>query len=201
MTCAMELLSPADAPCALGLAARIHERVVPRLAAVGLVLGAEGELSDGLRCRCSEELAAGLMELRAALLESCPQDEVRSLESEIRHWREQGVPLRLTRGADVLVPTELQALVGHVLNEAVTNALRHSAPVAVRVGVTCESGTLTMSILSDGPLRPQEAGRVGLGVGLKLAAAAAARHGGKLEWGAMEEEQWQVRLTVPIPSR
>jgi hypothetical protein len=25
--------------------------------------------------------------------------------------------------------------------------------------------------------------------------------GGNLEWGPLEEEQWRVQLTVPIPSR
>ena len=141
------------------------------------------------------------MELRAAVLEPAGGQHARSLEYEIRRWREQEVPLQLTPGADALVPPELQALVAHVFNEAVNNALRHSAPVVVRVGVTCESGTLTLSVLSEGPARPQEGVRVGLGVGLTVAAAAAKRHGGDLEWGALEDEQWQVRLTVPIPNR
>jgi hypothetical protein len=85
ITCVIELLPPNDGLCAIGLAARIHERVVPRLSAVGLALGVEGELPDELRRRCRDELAAGLMELRAALLEpACRQDDVRSLADEVR---------------------------------------------------------------------------------------------------------------------
>jgi signal transduction histidine kinase len=103
--------------------------------------------------------------------------------------------------ADALVPDELQALACLVLNEAVRNAVRHSTPSVVRVGVIRESGTLTLSVLSEGPVRSRGGERIGLGVGLSLAAAAAEKHDGNLEWGPLEEEQWRVRLTVPITSR
>jgi signal transduction histidine kinase len=189
-------------PCEIGLAARIHACVVPRLCAVGLVLGVDGDLPDELRSRCREELAAGLMELRAALLNTAPRqdDASSSLVHEFRRWREQGVPLQLAPGADAALPSDLQTLVCEVLAEAVRNALRHSIPSVVRVELSREAGMLILSVLSEGSVQPREGEGLGLGVGLSLAAAAAERHGGHVEWGPLKEEKWRVRLTVPIPN-
>jgi signal transduction histidine kinase len=89
----------------------------------------------------------------------------------------------------------VERLMFDVVAEAVRNALRHGDPSAIRIRVDETDGRLVVSISSNGAARP--AARSGLGVGLSLASAAAARHGGSLGWGPAGEGEWLVRLTLP----
>lgn len=186
-------------PCDIAVAARIHERVVPRLCSVALVLGAEGELPDELRGRCEAEVTAALLELRAVLLSSAVDDEPEaSLAGEVRRWRRRGAPVRLTHSNGVRVPRDLEGLVCGVVGEAVRNALRHGTPSEVHVDIGVADGELVVLVVSDGAAKFSGT-PVGLGLGLRLGAAAAEQRGGRLHWGSVEEERWQVRLTVPMP--
>lgn len=189
-----------DATAPRLLAARIHDRIVPRLCSVALVLGAEGKLPDDLRKRCETELTTALMEMRTLLLSSIDEERgAPSLAAEIRRWHRSGAPVSVVHGALTRVPAELEALLCEVLREAVRNALRHASPSEVRVEVGLCHGQLRMLVLSDG-VSPVAATAVGLGVGLRIVAAAAESHAGTLSWGRVEGERWKVQLTVPMPS-
>jgi signal transduction histidine kinase len=86
-----------------------------------------------------------------------------------------------------------------IATEAVRNALRHGNPTAIRIRVVDADGRLAVSIASNGAAR--NAGGSGLGLGLSLAAAAAERRGGRLDWGPAGEDEWLVRLTLPVDDR
>jgi signal transduction histidine kinase len=181
----------------IALAARIHDRVVPRLSGVAMVLGADGRLAMEDQRRCHDEVTAALGELRALVWGSV-EHAAPSLDQELREWRAMGVPLRLTRVEAMRVPDRLEPLVRDVLHEAVGNAMRHGRPshVDVRIEVTAEH--LVLSVVSDGAAR--SAPTAGLGLGLRLVAAVAGAHKGRVEWGPQGESEWTVRLTVPMPA-
>jgi hypothetical protein len=187
----------AEPACGVSLAMRIHDRVLPRLCGVALVLGAEGGVSPGVQRRCHDELAAALLELRGLLRGSIP-DSGPSLATELRRWRAAGAPLRVSRVNGSRVPAELEGLACDVLGEAVRNALRHACPSEVVVSVASARGRLVLSVANDGVAGDSDA--AGLGLGLRLAAAVAAEREGHLEWGPEGEARWLVRLTVPIPA-
>jgi hypothetical protein len=182
--------------CGAALAARIHDRVVPRLRGVALALAAEGGLPAEAQRRCHDEITAALLELRALLIGPVAHSGP-SLAQELQRWREAGVPLEVTRVDSARVPAELEGLVCDVLREALRNAMHHACPEALAVRIAIAAGCLVVSVINDGVTRP--AGGARLGLGLPLAAAVAAEHDGRLEWRPLGESRWLVRLTVPVP--
>jgi two-component system sensor histidine kinase UhpB len=172
---------------------------VPGLCAVARVLGGVGDLPSDLRERCHDEVTAAMLELRAMLLAPGQgSDDAASFAREVRRWRGRGADIRVARVDGARVPPEHDALVCAVVREALRNALRHGTPSEVRVGITAAGGVLGVSVVNDGASRPSDA--QGFGLGLRLAAAAAAERDGSLTWGPEEEGRWQVRLTVPLNS-
>lgn len=188
-------LAPVDV---MALATQLHERVVPPLCSVALVLGAAGELDADLRERCRDEVQKALLELRALVLKALDDHET-SPAGEVGRWGTDGAPLRVSRLEGAGLPVEVERLTCDVLREAVANALRHASPSEATVALSVSGGRLTMDVVSNGLARRQPAR--GLGLGLRLAAGAVADHGGSLEWGPeLEGGRWRLRLTVPVTS-
>jgi signal transduction histidine kinase len=181
----------ATARCDLDAAVRIHDQVVPRLCAVARVLAAGGDAASELCTRLHDEVTAALLDLREALLAPA-LPATGSLKAAVRDWQAKGVPVELD---DAEIPKRVERLVFDVATEAVRNALRHGRPSAIGIRVVETGGQLVISITSDGAERTATGS--GLGVGLSLLSAAAARHGGNVAWGPVGRGEWLVRLTVP----
>jgi glucose-6-phosphate-specific signal transduction histidine kinase len=186
-----------SARCDLVAAVRIHDEVVPRLCAVARVLATGGDAASEFCVRLHDELNAALRELREALLTPVTSDAP-SLRAAVRDWQEQGVPVQVDYLDAAEVPAEAQRLVLDVVAEAVRNAIDHGAPGTIEISVAELDGRLHVSTSSG--LAATSDGHGGLGVGLRLAAAAAARHGGGLDWGPVGD-RWLVRLTIPLAGR
>jgi signal transduction histidine kinase len=187
------------ARCDLDAAVRIHDQVVPRLCAVARVLAAGGDIASELCTRLHDEMTAALLDLRAVLLATPAAPATLSLTAAVREWQAEGVPVELTRADGVETPKDLERLVFDIAAEAVRNALRHGDPTAIRIRAIQADGRLVVSISSNGAART--AGGSGLGLGLSLASAAAERHGGRLDWGPAGEDEWLVRLMLPVADR
>ncbi|KFF99563.1 hypothetical protein IQ62_18065 [Streptomyces scabiei] len=84
-----------------------------------------------------------------------------------------------------------------IVQEALTNVIKHAAPTRCRVHLTAERGTLTIDVADEGPgpgKRPSVAGgQMGL-VGMKERVAA---HGGTLSAGPRPGGGFQVLATLP----
>lgn len=117
-------------------------------------------------------------------------------------YRGIGLPVELTVSGDAPPQSGVQVTVFRVVQEALTNALRHAhAPTIVRVNV--EAGEdVTVTVHNDGaPQHPQsdEHDRVGRGlVGMRERAAL---YGGTLSAGSDESGQWTVHLVLPGAGR
>ena len=123
----------------------------------------------------------------------------------IEVYRGVGLPVELTYTVDDdhEVPAGVQMTVFRVVQEALTNALRHaSAPTAVRVAVRVAEDEVTAEIRDDGePTKKDEDAPIGRGlVGMR---GRAALYGGTLEagpsagTGAGAGSGWRVSLTLP----
>jgi signal transduction histidine kinase len=186
----------------LDLAREIHERVVQRLFGVSLVLGSERELTREERRRCTEEMKAALADLRGAVarpLSPPSVDTGATLREELarlgRHYKE--LPLEVEWKEGVEVPEEIEPLAQSVLAESLRNADKHATPTSVRVIVSRYDGTFVLETRNDGVRKRPGAGR-GAGMGLRLAAVEALGRGGVVEFGPESEEEWRVRLVVPV---
>jgi signal transduction histidine kinase len=182
----------------IDLARDVHDGVIQRLFGVSLALSAEGDMPAAVRERCRAEVQGALDELREAMKRplgsttTATRRSLRELLDELGAQR--GVVL--DEGADVAIPVSLEPLAQSVVTEAVRNAHKHAVPSVIRVRVRRREEAVVVEVVNDGVV-PRER-RNGAGMGLRLAGFEALQHGGILEFGARGEDEWQVRLTVPV---
>ena len=182
----------------LGLAREIHEQVLQRLFGVSLALGAEQPLDPAERERCRVEMQEAIGDLRRALerpLAPLPPETGTTLADELeRLGSAPGVPIDVQWPEAVTVPPDLEPLAQSVLAEALRNAGKHARPSRVKVIVCRDADTFTLEVRNDGLRSP--AGEAGMG--LRLAGFEALQQGGVVEFGPAGEQEWRVRLVVPL---
>lgn len=181
----------------IGLAREIHERVLQRLFGVSLALTAEQGLDDAERERCRTELQSAISDLRAALerpLAPVSVDTGTTLADELERRRLTGVvPIQVSWPDGLEVPAELEAPAQSFLTEALRNVGKHADATRIDVELVADGDTLCLQVRNDGVRR---SGR-GAGMGLRLAAFEALRHGGTVEFGESEGGGWRARLVLP----
>jgi signal transduction histidine kinase len=154
--------------------------------------------------------AEALGELRAAL------KGLRSDESENMPLRPPGAGLADlgdlivgVKGAGLTVdldmtsaPEAVPPAVGHagyrIVQEGLTNVLRHSTAAHARVRIGREEGALLVEVLDDGQTRPGTGTGTGAGHGLLGMRERAAALGGTCEARRMPGGGWRVRARIPI---
>jgi signal transduction histidine kinase len=182
----------------IDLARDVHDGVIQRLFGVSLALSADGDMPAAVRERCRAEVQGALDELREAIQRplgrttTAVRTTLRELLDDLGAQR--GVVVE--EGADVRVPPELEPLAQSIVAEAVRNARKHAAPTRIRVRLRRHDEALVVEVLNDG-VGPRERSNGG-GMGLRLGGFEALQYGGVLEFGARGEDEWQVRLTVPV---
>ncbi|WP_167473057.1 sensor histidine kinase [Nocardia arthritidis] len=150
-----------------------------------------------------EELRRILHLLRAG--DAPPETEIEpapgfaGLAALIERVRGVGVDAELTvTGAVDDLPSGLQLAVYRVIQEALTNVLKHAGPCRAGVVVHRDSRQLTVTITNEGPLVAETKaangshGQVGMHERARL-------YGGTLVAGPRPEGGYQVILTVPWP--
>ena len=91
------------------------------------------------------------------------------------------------------VPPALQLAAYRIVQEALTNAVKHAPGSAVAVDVRLEGDSLLVDVTSTGPVPPQASGGSGLdGIRARVAAA-----GGTVQTGPAAEG-WSVRADLPL---
>lgn len=85
-----------------------------------------------------------------------------------------------------------------VLAEALRNASKHAEPTRLAVSVAERDGAFALEVVNDGAGGNRSHG--GAGMGLRLAAFEALERGGVVEFGPGPNDDWRVRLVVPLPA-
>lgn len=160
-----------------------------------------GELGGVARSSLTEmRRVIGVME--SAPNASSPQAGVsyEDLDHLVDVYRGIGLPVQLTTSGDAPTQSGVQVTVFRVIQEALTNALRHaSEPTVVTVHV--ETGAdVVVTVINDGaPL--SVAGTDHVGRGLVGMHERAALYGGTLDAAPTGDGRWRVRLTLPGAGR
>jgi signal transduction histidine kinase len=127
-----------------------------------------------------------------------PQPDTAAIPDLVEGFREAGLPVRLTTvGASIGEPA-LQLAVYRIVQEGLTNALRHGGRaqrVDVRIAQTGE--TVEVTVEDDAPPRA-EAATPGAGRGLAGLRERVALFGGALEAGALPERGWRLHASLRI---
>ncbi|MGW0194288.1 sensor histidine kinase [Nonomuraea sp. NPDC003201] len=156
--------------------------------------------------RAIEEIGRGsLVEMRQFLgalrapgsaPESAPLPGLADLPSLTHRAAEAGVQVDLSvSGA---VPDNMQLSVYRIVQEAITNVVRHAAPARCQASVSVVVGILRISVIDDGPgqrVLPGEPGGHGL-VGMRERAL---MYGGTFEAGPLPGGGFGVRASWEIP--
>jgi signal transduction histidine kinase len=111
--------------------------------------------------------------------------------------RAAGVEVQLDVGDVGAVPGSVQAAGYRIVQEALTNALRHAEAAHVRVRVGREEGALRVEIADDGRGAAADAAGDGSGSGVPGMRERAAALGGTLEAGPGPGGGWRVRAELP----
>jgi signal transduction histidine kinase len=204
----------------LALAHELHDVVGHALVAVNVRAAAaarrarKGKPADGLTALdeiasvsagALTELRTTLKALRAAQGEAAPLHPVQDLgdlPSLISGVQEAGLSVQLNVAG---TPSGLPAPVGHagyrIIQEGLTNVLRHSTAHQARVRVETDERALLIEVLDDGP--PHAAAASGaaarvVGHGLAGMRERAAALGGSCEAGPVNGSGWRVRAELPV---
>lgn len=125
------------------------------------------------------------------------QPGVDNLDELVDGVRRAGLDLRLdTAGPVGAVPASVGVVVYRLVQEALTNALRHGSGGPVRVGVRRDAATLGIVVTNPvgGPARPAGRGR-----GMPGMRTRAGLFGGRVSAGPVRGgREWEVRVDLPV---
>ncbi|UPZ34243.1 histidine kinase [Streptomyces sp. LRE541] len=181
-------------------AAKNPERAVQALTAIGATsrqaLGELRRLLDVLR---TESPDAGTSDAGPHPLETAPQPSLADLDHLLDGVRSAGLPVRSTvQGSAATLPPGRQLTVYRVIQEALTNTLKHGGPEAestVRVSYG-DGGAVTVTVTDTG-VGAGAHDNGSRGSGLTRMRERTALYGGTLESGPLPEQGWHVRLHLP----
>lgn len=194
------------------IARELHDVVAHHLSLMVLQAGAAERVMPSDPERARSEIAdlrrtgqAALVEMRRLLdlLRSDDSGEPRAgrtgldqLDDLVASVCAAGLRTRLVRQGTVPpLPAGHDLAAYRIVQEALTNALKHAAATECEVLVGHEDGRLVVEVSDNG--RPPAA--VAAGHGLIGMRERASYLGGALQAGAAAEGGWRVRLTVPLP--
>ncbi|MGW7301488.1 sensor histidine kinase [Streptomyces sp. NPDC054829] len=195
------------------MARELHDMVANHLSAIAIHSTAALSLDDEQTSRDALEVirensVQGLSEMRRLIgilrdssgdLEPAAAPTLDGLAALVEGARTNGLDVRLSAEHGKLpAPVELAAY--RIVQESLTNALKHAAPGRVTVGLAQRDGVLDIRVTSpygdrDGPRAP------GSGAGLVGMRERAALLGGSFEAApesGPEGKVWAVRATLPV---
>jgi len=127
-----------------------------------------------------------------------PQPSLGDLDRLVARTNEAGLPTRLeVEGERRPLPAALELSAYRIVQEGLTNAMKHAGPAHARVIVRYGQRELSVEVADDGAA----AGRNGSGGrrGLAGIAERVAVFGGQLDAGPAAEGGWTLRAAFPIP--
>ena len=102
----------------------------------------------------------------------------------------------MTVDPDLRLPRDLDLAAYRIVQEALTNALKHAAPCAATVAVRRDDGSVIIEVCDTGPGRRDSntEGRGLLGIAERVSLS-----GGMLEHGNGDRGGFRLRATLPLP--
>jgi signal transduction histidine kinase len=123
-----------------------------------------------------------------------PQPTLRDLDQLVANVREAGLPVELqVEGAPVTLPAGVDLSAYRIVQEALTNTLKHAGPARATVIVRYGSGAVEVEVRDDG-----SAVGDGIGNGLIGMRERVALWGGELEAGRHGDGGFAVRARLPL---
>jgi signal transduction histidine kinase len=127
-----------------------------------------------------------------------PQPGLRDISPLLTHAQESGISVDLrVDGTPVPVPPALDLCAYRIVQEALTNAIKHAAPAHALVNVCWREGLVELEI-SDNGRRRRSFKRTTGGHGIVGMRERVALHSGSLEAGAQPNGGFTIRARLPL---
>ncbi len=128
-----------------------------------------------------------------------PAPDLRQVGALVDTVRRAGLPVELeVRGAERPLPAVVELTAYRVIQEALTNAVKHSGLASTHVAIEYRPDELKLEVLCDESVRPQANGSTGRGLtGMKERVALV---GGRVEVGPGVDRGYNVRVWLPLKS-
>jgi signal transduction histidine kinase len=144
--------------------------------------------------RTLDELRRLLGVLRADVPERAPQPGLSALGALVEQIRNTGLPVELELdGERRALSPGLELAAFRIVQEALTNVIKHAPGARTRVRVALEAEELVLEIENDGHVN----GASGVGYGLAGMRERAAMYGGSLEAGPRPDGRFRVLARLP----
>jgi signal transduction histidine kinase len=194
------------------IARELHDVIAHNVSMMVLQAGAERRVLDGANgptrdvLRTIEQIGrSALTEMRRLLgmLRSdageplTPQPGLGDLPTLIAQVREAGLPAELRiDGQPRDLPAGIELSAFRIIQEALTNALKHAGDARAQVSVRYRTDTLELEIVDDGPGTANST--TGAGHGLVGMRERVTLCGGRLETGHRPDGGFAVRVLLPV---
>jgi signal transduction histidine kinase len=194
----------------LRIARELHDTLAHSLVAINVRAGVAVDLhpsQDPLPALqdIQQASAAALRDLRATLgllrrqgddAPTAPAFDLEALPSLVDHARSGGLDADMEVQLDgAAVPSAIGGAAFRIVQEALTNVLRHADASRAHVRVRARTDLLDLEITDDGRA---DSAVAPTGLGLRGMAERAAALGGHLDVGPREEGGWRVHATFPL---
>ena len=198
------------------IARELHDVVAHTMSVIVVQAGAAGDVFDARPDRARAALGAiqvvaagALTELRTLLHSMRPDDEARStapppglarLEALVESMRGAGLTVELRGGpTETALPAAVDLSAYRIVQESLTNTLRHSRADRAEVAVSYSNGAVHLEIRDGGPARAGSGYRGGHGIaGMRERAR---MFGGNLAAGTLPDGGFRVYARLPVVSR
>jgi signal transduction histidine kinase len=126
-----------------------------------------------------------------------PQPGIGELDALAASVRAAGLPVNLVIADDLApLPAVVDVSVYRIVQEALTNVLKHAGPARAEATIGCAAGTITIEVTDDGVGQPGSGSRGGHGLaGMRERAAV---FGGELTAGPRPGGGFAVRARLPL---
>jgi signal transduction histidine kinase len=170
------------------------------------VLRSAPETAEETLARVERSGEQSLAELRRILAllrepqqtaESRPQPSLAELDELVASYRDAGLPVRLeVIGEPLRLPGGVELSVYRIVQEALTNALKHADPSNVTVTLAFRDARLELEVVDDGT--PTTPGSATTGQGIIGMRERVALLGGELQTGPREGGGFRVVAQLPL---
>lgn len=197
------------------IARELHDVVAHHLSLITIQAGAlRAQVGEGSAAAATADVIAstghqamdemrrmlGVLRLGAqdGAADHAPQPGLRDIEQLVKQTRAAGVPVALTvEGEARPLPPGVELSAYRIVQEALTNVLRHAGPAHCTVVMAYGVESLELRITDDG--RGSDAAPSDVGHGLVGMRERVALFGGELYAGRVPDGGFAVRATLPVP--
>jgi signal transduction histidine kinase len=178
----------------------LHDAIAHHLTVISLQAGAgrlTGDRTHLANIRTSGQLALAEMDVIGAVISATPNAPgAPSVRAAIGQARAAGLTVAAAIGDDGPLSGELELLAYRVVQEGLTNAIRHAPGARVDVLLELVDGVVHVEVMNGAAVGPPS-GDAGSGSGLTGMRARVETAGGRLEHAALDDRGWRLSAWLP----